>query len=299
MAEISLGGIRLALELDSGPASEFLEALVDAHRTEGPPAARIVVRGDAAPEPSGPVRWKHGRVAVLEQGSAWWVRGGATVAKVERAGHRAEIFEPPRERSGGWDRATASAALFLLLRIHRRFSLHAAAAEWRGSGYVIAGPSGVGKSTLSVLMALNGGRLRSDDTTLVGPSGELWPIAQGVRIDPASLVAHPEALPTGRPGVKRSLTELSPQGGEMSADVLLFPTLASTGSLDFEALSPGRALAMLLSASPYATERHLGDPSPQLAALASLANCAVSFRVTAGPALLNAPKAHLDLLPQK
>lgn len=299
MAELSLGGVVVGLELGSGPASGFLAGLLPKHRTKASPTVRLSARPGRPPVPQGTPCWRHGRVTIVDADGSFWVRGGETIARVARNGAVADIYEPPSEQSEGWDRATASAALFLLLRAHQRHSIHAAAVEWRGTGYLIAGPSGAGKSTLSVLMALNGGCLRSDDTTLLGADARLWPLAQSVRLDPRSLRAHPEVVLDGSPGVKSEATVLHPQGGVMSADVLLFPTLAARGGLSAHALSPGEALRRLLAASPYATERTLGDPAPHLAALAALANGAASFGVTSGPDLLDAPFAQLELLPQK
>ena len=158
------------------------------------------------------------------------------------------------------------------------------------------GPSGAGKTTLAVLMALHGGCLRSDDTTLVGESG-VWPMAQQVRIDPRSLISRPDLASTLTIGRKGDLATVHPKGGTLTPAVLLFPSIGASGGLSLKPIGPGEALHGLLSASPFATEDRLGDPRPHLQTLSFLANGAVSYRVNSGPELLQDPERWLAQLP--
>lgn len=93
--------------------------------------------------------------------------------------------------------------------LHQRgvFPLHAAAVEINGSAAAFAGPSGAGKSTLVALLARRGGRLITDDISVIEPLAEgqvgVWPGAAHVKLDTPGL----EAL-------RESGSGLGPAGGD-------------------------------------------------------------------------------------
>ncbi|MEM6731373.1 MAG: hypothetical protein AAF658_07440 [Myxococcota bacterium] len=291
---IEIGGVSIALALNQGPASQYFEGLLERHRSEQTPQCIFEVLPRLELPRERKTVWSHGPLQVSESVDAWWVTGASTVARVGRSGASIALAEPASERSAGWDRASASAALSLLMRIHRRFYLHAATVEWCGHSVLIVGPSGVGKTTLAVLMALHGGRLQGDDSAFV-TAERVWAVAHEVRIDPRSLESRRDLAGKIRriDGVKGVLRDLGPHGGGVSADVLMFPTLAPIGGLSAERISSAGALLKLLGASPFATERRIPGVADQLTSLTDLANRCVSFRVSSGPDVLSAPQEEL------
>jgi hypothetical protein len=66
-----------------------------------------------------------------------------------------------------------------------RFPLHAAGVAHDGHGIVLAGPPGVGKSTMTAALAARGARILSDNIVLAARDG-LWAFPEPVKLDERS-----------------------------------------------------------------------------------------------------------------
>lgn len=74
--------------------------------------------------------------------------------------------------------ALSSVGFAALLSQRGRICLHASAAEKDGRAFLIAGPSGVGKSTIVTALLERGYRMVSDDITVIdrGSDGNVWAV---------------------------------------------------------------------------------------------------------------------------
>lgn len=107
--------------------------------------------------------------------------------------------------------ALYSTVTALLLAWRGATPLHGSAVEIDGRAILIGGPSGAGKSTLAAALIARGGRLISDDLSLLAPTGPgetavLWPGRSSIRLvdrtaaDPAAkLLVQPAMTDVTRP----------------------------------------------------------------------------------------------------
>jgi hypothetical protein len=101
-------------------------------------------------------------------------------------------------------------AVGALLRQRGMLVLHASAVEHQGKGIVLAGSSGMGKSSLAAALCLQGLRLLSDQLcALEAPDGQtprLLPAFPTLHLYPEALQTlgeNPESLPILRPGLRQ------------------------------------------------------------------------------------------------
>jgi hypothetical protein len=121
---------------------------------------QTLVRSVDFAEPAGHLLWIHdcGRVLVSPDGT--------------------ELLCAPRARSEDWASMIASQALPLAATIRGLEVLHAAGVVLNGEAVLLAGPSGVGKSSLAAALLRQGASLLSDDAVALSLSGD-------------ALIAHP------------------------------------------------------------------------------------------------------------
>ncbi len=201
-------------------------------------------------------------------------------------------------------RVMAHLALVLALRAFGLFELHAAGAVWEGLPLVLAGESGVGKTTTLLSLLAAGADYLSDDRLL---------LRRGVGPEAASLLSFPremhvtpaiQALPLGRALAlgkevdafhKRALAAEESFPGKFVPEVttpgaLLFLRVRPQRETCWEPLSPADALAELLPSSVLATVPEVTGLQENLALLGVLARSWRAFRLELGEDLLLSPE---------
>jgi hypothetical protein len=142
-------------------------------------------------------------------------------------------------------------ALFLVTRLDRT-PVHAAALVHGDRAFVLAGPSGVGKSSLSYAAVARGWRVLSEDAVFVQRVGglRLWGRPRALHLSPTAVLLFPElasVAPTLRPDgrTKVRVPLLGSARAEVpwtGASVLCFLS-AEPGAVPLDPLSPASARA--------------------------------------------------------
>lgn len=196
-------------------------------------------------------------------------------------------------------------SLFILLRRHGLYPLHAAAlgTEDGGAGVLFIGASGAGKSTLAYSLVREGWAYLSDDSVLLrpGPAGvEALPFRRKFGLEPeAAEAAFPELASAWGPRLtgtdKRSLavSKLRPAQAATRClpRVLIFPEIADRPESELRPVGKAEAMHATTGQSALVT---LGpDWAPRhLSVLVRLIGHTQHFRLLAGRDLRNDP-AHV------
>ena len=154
--------------------------------------------------------------------------------------------------------------LFVVLRVNARCILHAGAVSRDGFGVVFPGPSGNGKSVLTMSLLLQGYRYLSDELAVIDPaSGELHPFPKPIGIKDISVcpdLAHRRELWWGpKPGENIDAgscwyvdpDDIAPKSvsGPVPVRYIVFPRYDPNARPGLEELSPGQAMRGLLNNS--------------------------------------------------
>lgn len=138
-------------------------------------------------------------------------------------GTRFVLRRSGREIWAAWDAhsSASEAATYLLgpvvgfaLRLQGITCLHASAVVSKGSAVALAGPTGMGKSTIAAAYALRGGRVIADDVAVLSVAHGHWtvqPSIPGVRLwedSVAMLLGRPDALPLLSAGWDKRMLDL-------------------------------------------------------------------------------------------
>lgn len=217
-------------------------------------------------EPTLPVRPPDVQSAQLRL----WFRGAALTA-AERSGMIAQVANGEVQVGGSsFDPTGAFHRLLLSVLTHAmhplgRFVLHAAALDAGGSGWLVLGASGQGKSTTSYAAHLAGWSLLDDDLSLLRARTDR-------DVDIAGLGGRPVALPgelldpAARDGARgepadvrdrRRLQDLRSRGGwaPLAGCIVVGHGEHPRGSLS--PLAPAQAISELLKAYPGTINSHL------------------------------------------
>lgn len=197
-------------------------------------------------------------------------------------------------------------ALFLLLRPHGFFPLHAAALAHGAHGLLLVAESDSGKSTTAFNLVRLGWDFLSDDSVLLR-AGTEGVQALGFRrtfgLDVDGKVDFPElaAVEGRQPSdpAKRAvpMDALYPDQAATACRprVLVFPTIEDRAESMLEPIAKAEALLGLAAQSALVTFRPEWTPV-HLAVLSRLVNQAAAYRLHAGRDLLDDPARIVDLL---
>jgi hypothetical protein len=315
----------LDLECDSGdlpfdPFAPVLPLELVPGRVDGRPEAAqrpadvalqaaLVSRPQPSPEAGGavPVLF-HGTTRCFKTGDgtlALW--DGASVLHVAPDGRHihALVHGSSLERAFLFSSVTVLVALFLALRGHRLFHLHAAAATWPGGEtWLIPGDAGAGKSTLALALFSAGARFLSDDALVVhgaSAAAEVTAWTRMIRMTAQTAAAFPRLAPLLVPCPPPSAREwqLDPRaafpgrGQAFACEpfTLLFPRIASAAESSAAALDRADAFGRLLQSCAWVASEHVPRRQEQLDALARVVDSARAFEVAVGRRILHDPAA--------
>ena len=197
-------------------------------------------------------------------------------------------------------------ALFLLLRPHGFFPLHAAALAHDGDGVLLAASSDAGKSTTAFNLVRQGWQFLSDDSVLLRVNDEaVEAIAfrRNFGLDPDAEDRFPEIAAhwsTQLTDVDKRCIAMDALFPEQSADrctprLLLFPELTGESESVLAPLSKADALLKLVAQSALVSLSPAWTPE-HLAALKRLVVQGPSFRLLAGRDLMDRPERIAELI---
>ena len=123
---------------------------------------------------------------------------GARVLTIEGSGTPLFVFYPDRcvfRKVPRWRRIVAHVLFLRLIRLRPEYRFfHAASLAVAGSGLMLIGPKGTGKSTLSLALAIRGHALYGDETAIFDPKSKaILPMCRPVGIKPGPRSAAVEA----------------------------------------------------------------------------------------------------------
>ncbi|MCB9686661.1 MAG: PqqD family peptide modification chaperone [Alphaproteobacteria bacterium] len=293
----------LGLRLDGAPASVARATEILAHfgATPAPdarPDLHVTFDADAAPTPAGEVTAHHLDLTVTRDDHGLWLASAAAVAWIDVDGVRSRTWVV---RGDMVPIPVFTAVLFHQLRLRGGYALHAACVAEGEAGALIVGPSGTGKSTLTLALARQGLELVSDDSVLLATdTGHVHALAlrRGIHLDPAD---HPDVDGTFVPcplleGTKQELVVAGVRR-RASCDpvLLLIPELSHEPRTTFEPLSPVDA-CWALCAESRLPELDRRDAGTHLAVLGVLVGQVRAYRARLGTDVRTDPARVADEL---
>lgn len=272
-----------------------------------PDAAAVPDRGSA--EPVGPFNGQGpGSGYQLYRSEGRWLielDGNGRLSLDRQAGRLEGWLVRPEALPAETVRALVRLAAIELLRLRGLHAVHAAALEKDGVGYLIAGPSGRGKTTSCLALTRAGFRCLSDDHPLLRQTAhglELLPFRDRIDVTDRTVGFFPElraAEERLHPGPwKRSFRleqvfeDSRPQG--CRPGYLLFPRIVDRPESHLEPLPKARALEELLPEALLVLDRELAQRQFRL--LSRLVQSVACYRLHFGRDVLHLSAA-LDRLP--
>lgn len=134
-----------------------------------------------------------------------------------------------------------------------RLHLHAACVELDGTGIVLAGPSGNGKTTTTTALLQRGAMYLTDESLTVPPGTRTvfaYPKPLTIKTGPGSAVPTaplPPPASTGRVALRAST--MAPIASHASVGIVVFPTFRAGSAPILRQLAPAEAVQRLLSDS--------------------------------------------------
>ncbi|MCP5060198.1 MAG: hypothetical protein GY937_26155 [bacterium] len=193
-------------------------------------------------------------------------------------------------------------AFLMLLRRFGRFGLHANCLFHDGRGFLLVGPSGAGKTTLSIALLRQGWRLVADDTLVLRRTGaavDALALRGGLSCTPQTAAIFPElasAVEEGPAlaGGKRlaDVDELFPgvTVRQCRPSVILFARISRRSATELQPIDAADAMVSLLEQSPgVLSGRSMAEQ--HLTVLRQLVSQARRLRCELGSDVLDAPDA--------
>lgn len=206
-------GVPVRFDAQTPALADAVEAAFGAWRTldrrpelvttppAGPPRIRLRLTGSQLrSRPPGPLAIRTRPGGWLRLSDPGRLSGGA---RLDRMRGRLRIAPGALHNPRSIQHALDTLTLFLLTRLDRE-PVHAAAiATGDGRGLVLAGPSGIGKSTLALAALRDGLRVLTDDAVYLQlhPRLRVWGMGRPLHVSPATAKRFPGI--TGRAAVPR------------------------------------------------------------------------------------------------
>lgn len=300
-------GTVLAVEGDErsmAAAAELLGALPTAGGS-GDPDLRVVLRpGPARPRPAGPRVLYHGVVDCHADGDDLLLWDGHSTARIAAGGARVEVDVAGGSLRDGYLFAHVLLFISLVLALRWRgvFHLHAGAlVAPDGSGILVAGHAGAGKSTLTLALLEAGCASLGDDAVFLSsrpgdPAVLAFP--RPFHVAPRTVEAFPriaalldDFLPSGE---KRRLDPRRAWPGRHRATMdrpsaLLLPCITGAAATTVEPVGPAEALGELVESSTFVVVDGLPGSREHLAMLTRVADDSPAWKVALGRDVLSRP----------
>lgn len=198
-------------------------------------------------------------------------------------------------------------SFLMLLQYKNRFGLHANVIVRDNAGYIIAGPAGSGKTTLTLGMVLLGWKFLSDDANVLYDTHQgiySYALRRGLSCTSETLLHFPELRSTADESPRLSegkklidIELLFPKSftSQCLPKVLLFPEITSESTSQLISINETDAMITLVEQSPgIMTDRSM--VMEQMGVLKSLIHQTRQYRLLLGSDLFDSPEVVSDLL---
>lgn len=294
-------GLRLRCEtaLQADRVAQLLSRLFEVVESnpQTAQAVRISLRSDPYSPEMTPGReiYRSELLHVFETGNGHSIRCGASSLDLDLAANAGDGCLA----DGFWtmplqvQRAFFFLPLLFLLPRHGFYGLHANGLVRNGVGFLIAGGSGRGKTTLTLSLLRQGWSYLSDDTIMLRAAAagiEALTFRRGFACTRDTLARFPEfdRTPSAAPGWKADKTLVEVDGlypgrrvNRCDPRVILLPEVARTPRSSIQPLRPGTALSMLVQQSPGVLTRR-ASVEEQMQVLRRLVTATHHWRVLLG-----------------
>jgi hypothetical protein len=303
--QLELLGVGIAIE--GGAATQLAEALRPLAAPRAPPRGpELLLVAELTPAPGpvpDPAVFVHFPLRAARRGGALLVGDGSCLFVIAPGGRRIDAHLRPDALADG-GRALAAlhlpVVLAFALRHHGVFHLHAAGLADGERAILVAGQSGVGKTTLALAILDAGFAWLCDDAAFVTERDAI-PRVEGVprpfHLHPETLGAFAHAAAVAGPADASGRRDLDPERvwpgrmrrGPHRPGILLFPEVTHRPATTVERLTAADSLGRLVEASALLVVDGAARSSEHLALLGRLASEAPALRVGLGEDLLRAP----------
>lgn len=269
----------------------------------------ITIRFDGRPVPfeeRGDEVFRSEVLRVFLSGKSYFVWCGQSVLEVEPARNRATGFldDDFRHMPPSHQRVFLFLPLLALLARHGLYGIHASGLVDGGVGYLVAGDSKHGKTTLGLALLKEGWGYLSDDTVLLRAAGrgvEALPFRLGFACDAETAARYPELRAPVDPGKEgKILLDVAHAYAERRVErcapgIVMFSEIGAEARSELLGLDPTCAFARLVRHSPFTlqTAAEVQRHAEVLGALVSQAAC---YRLRLGQDVYREPAAVSRLL---
>ena len=286
----------------------------------GPVRTSLVVRV-ALGDDDGDLVFQQGALRVLRQGRGLVVRCGDVARVVIDDDDTldgvllAEVVDDGRAAMVLLDAVALVVARAILERRRGRFHVHGGLVVDDGTGTLIAGPGGAGKTTTTLALMAAGARLAGDDVAFIRVMHDevqdvvhVVALRRPLHVGAATAAMFAGLLPAPRPDetslMGKRVVDVAVDAGASDADSstggvpvvrLVFPAIADVATTTARRLSAAEVLPRLLEASAMVGWRHVPGAQAHLDALGCLARVE-AVAVVLGRDALTRPAAITDAM---